>query len=59
LEVKLDMAIEIAMQRLEIGDVAVIDVADHGQVEATVARPIERTQTGVRVAFRVQAARAS
>ena len=44
------MAMAYDVQRLEIGDVVLIDLDDEvGEVEANVARPIERTDTTVRV----------
>lgn len=48
------MAMDVVVQRLEVGDVVVIDVRDQGDVEAMVERPIERTETSVRVTFRGQ-----
>ena len=49
------MAIEFAVQRLELGDVVLIDLpAQGGEVEATVAREIDRTERTVRVTLRVQ-----
>ncbi len=49
------MAIEFVAQRLEIGDVVVIDLPDEeGTVEATVVREIERTDTAVRATLRVR-----
>ena len=48
------MAIDVAVQRLEIGDVLLIDVPDEErQVEATVAAPIDRTDTTVRATLRI------
>jgi hypothetical protein len=48
------MAIEFVAQRLEIGDVVVISFPDEeGEVEATVVREIERTDTAVRATLRV------
>ena len=48
------MAIEFVAQRLEIGDVVVISLPDEeGEVEATVVREIERTDTAVRATLRV------
>ena len=49
------MAMEIDVQRLELGDVVVIDLDDAAEVEATVVRPIDRTETVVRVWLRVAA----
>ena len=49
------MAIEFVAQRLEIGDVVVIDLPDEeGTVEATVVREIDRTDTAVRATLRVE-----
>ncbi len=48
------MAIEVLVQRLEIGDVVLIDLPDvERQVEATVVRDIDRTDTTVLVTLRV------
>ena len=48
------MAIDVAVQRLEIGDVILIDLPDLGpQVEAKVVRPIDRADETVRVTLRV------
>ena len=48
------MAIEVAAQRLEIGDVVLVDLSeDERPVGATVVRDIDRTDTTVRVTFRV------
>ena len=48
------MAMAYAVQRLEIGDVVVIDLDEGtGEVEAKVLRPIERSDTTVRVWLRV------
>ena len=49
------MAMELDVQRLELGDVVVIELDDASEVEATVVRPIERTDTVVRVALRAAA----
>ena len=49
------MAIEVAAQRLEIGDVVLVDLSEEERpVEATVVRDIDRTDTTVRVTFRVE-----
>ena len=48
------MAIDLAVQRLEIGDVILIDLLDHEQVEAKVVRPIDRAEETVRVTLRVE-----
>ena len=42
------------MQRLEMGDVVLIDLPEQaGEVEAKVVEPIDRTKTTVRVSLRV------
>jgi len=49
------MAMEIVAQRLEIGDVVLLDLgAGGGEVEATVVRDIDRTDTTVRATMRVE-----
>ena len=48
------MAIEVAAQRLEIGDVVLVGPPGQDeQVEARVVRDIDRTATTVRVTLRV------
>jgi len=48
------MAMAYDVQRLELNDVVLIELdGEAGQVEAKVVRPIERTDTTVRVALRV------
>ena len=48
------MAMDYDVQRLELGDVVLIDLDDEtGPVEAKVVRSIERTDTTVRVSLRV------
>ena len=48
------MAIEFEVQRLQIGDVVLADVPEQsGEVEARVARDIDRTESTVRVTLRV------
>jgi hypothetical protein len=48
------MAMEYAVQRLEIGDVVLVDLpGPGGEVEAKVVRPIDRTETTVRAFLRV------
>jgi len=47
------MAIDFEVQRLQIGDVIVLDLPDAGEVEATVVRDPERTETSVRATLRV------
>ena len=47
------MAIDFEVQRLQIGDVILIDVPERaGKVEATVVRDIERTESTVRATLR-------
>ena len=49
------MAIESVVQRLQMGDVVLIDVSGQDQeVEATVVRAIDRTETTVRALLRVE-----
>ena len=49
------MAMEYDVQRLQLGDVVLIDLDDEaGDVEATVVRDIDRTDTTVRVHLRVE-----
>ena len=49
------MAMAYDVQRLELGDVVLIELDDGaGQVEAKVVRPIERTDTTVRVLLHVE-----
>ena len=49
------MAIEVVAQRLELGDVVLIDLPAQGEeIEATVVREIDRTDTTVRVSLRVE-----
>ena len=49
------MAIEFVVQRLQIGDVILIDLPDRGgQGEATVARAIQRNGDTVRVELRAE-----
>jgi hypothetical protein len=48
------MAIEFVAQRLEIGDVILLTIPEQdGDVEATVVRGIDRTDTTVRATLRV------
>ena len=48
------MAMAVDVQRLELGDVILIELdGEAGQVEAKVTRPIERTDTTVRVSLHV------
>ena len=49
------MAMEYVVQRLEMGDVVLIDLPEQGgEVEAKVVRPIDRTDRIVRVSLRVK-----
>jgi hypothetical protein len=49
------MAIEFVAQRLEIGDVVLLSLPEEGrEVEATVVREIDRTDTSVRATLRVK-----
>jgi hypothetical protein len=49
------MAIEVEVQRLELGDVVVVDLPDEeAEVEATVVREIDRTASTVRATLRVE-----
>jgi hypothetical protein len=49
------MAMEFAAQRLEIGDVVLLDLLEGGEeVEATVVRSIDRTGTSVLATMRVE-----
>ena len=49
------MAIELIVQRLEIGDVILVSLPDQAEtVKATVARDIDRTESNVRVRPRVE-----
>jgi hypothetical protein len=48
------MAMDVAVQRLEVGDVVLADFPEQGgEVEATVVRDIDRTESTVRVTLRV------
>jgi hypothetical protein len=49
------MAMEFAAQRLEMGDVVLIDLPEENrELEATVVRPIDRTEWSVRALLRAQ-----
>jgi hypothetical protein len=49
------MAIDFAVQRLQVGDVVLADFPEHGgKVEATVVRQIDQTESAVRVTLRVE-----
>ena len=49
------MAMEFAAQRLQIGDVVLLDLLEVGEeVEATVVRTIDRTDTSVLATMRVE-----
>ena len=48
------MAMDYVVQRLQMGDVVLIDLPEQGgEVEAKVVEPIDRTKTTVRVSLRV------
>ena len=50
------MAMAIDVQRLELGDVVLVDLGDgSGEVEAKVVRPIDRAEGTVRVSLRAEA----
>ena len=50
----LQMVMEYAVQRLEMGDVVLIYLPEEGgEVEATVVRPVDRTETTIRALLRV------
>ena len=48
------MAMEVAAQRLQIGDVVLLALVGQEEVEATVARQPDRTETVVRATLRVE-----
>jgi hypothetical protein len=49
------MPMEYPVQRLEMGDVVLIDLdEEEGEVEAKVVRALERTETTVRVSLQVE-----
>jgi hypothetical protein len=49
------MTMEYVVQRLEMGDVLLIDLPEHGgEVEAKVVRAIDRTDRTVRACLRVE-----
>jgi hypothetical protein len=49
------MAMDVAVQRLEVGDVVLSDFPEQGgEVEATVVDDIARTDSAVRVTLRVE-----
>jgi hypothetical protein len=49
------MAMAIDVQRLELGEVVLVDLGEGlAEVEAKVVRPIDRTETSVRVSLRVE-----
>jgi tRNA G37 N-methylase Trm5 len=49
------MAMEVDVQRLELGDVVLLDLDDEAEpVEAEVVRAIDRTDTTVRVTLRTE-----
>jgi len=50
-----EMAMEVTVQRLQLGDVVLVPLSDQGgEVEAKVLRPIERTEQTVRALLRVE-----
>ena len=49
------MAMEIAVQRLQMGDVLSLVLSGHEEVEATVLRHPDRTLTAVRATLRTEA----
>ena len=48
------MTIEFVSQRLQVGDVVLVDLPGEGEIEATVVRDIERTLDSVRVTLRIE-----
>jgi hypothetical protein len=49
------MAMELVAQRLQLGDVVLLDLGEGGEeVEATVVRALDRTDTTVRATMRVE-----
>jgi hypothetical protein len=48
------MAMEYEVQRLQMGDVVLIDLPEQAEVEAKVVRAIDRTDTTVRVLLRMK-----
>ena len=49
------MAMDYVVQRLEMGDVVLIELpGEEREVEAKVVRPIDRTDRAVRVSLRVE-----
>jgi hypothetical protein len=49
------MAMAVDVQRLELGDVVLVDLGDGlGEVEAEVMRPIDRAEGTVRVSLRAE-----
>ena len=50
-----EMAMDVAVQRLQLGDVVLLDLPDQeGEVEAKVLRPIERAEQTVRALLSVE-----
>jgi hypothetical protein len=48
------MAMDVVAQRLQLGDVVLLDLPEQGgEVEATVVRDTQRTDTSVRATLRV------
>ena len=48
------MAIEFVAQRLQLGDVVLVDLPGQGEVEATVVRELDRTLESIRFTLRVE-----
>ena len=48
------MAMEYDVQRLQMGDVVLIDLPEQGEVEAKLLRNIDRSETTVRALLRVE-----
>jgi hypothetical protein len=48
------MAMEVVAQRLQMGDVILLDLREPGDVEARVVRPPYRTESTVRATLRVE-----
>ncbi len=48
------MAMKFVVQRLQLGDVILVDLPEHGrEIEATVVSAVERTESTVRVTLQV------
>jgi hypothetical protein len=49
------MAMDVAAQRLVMGDVVLVDLPEHqGNVEAEIVREVDRTDTSIRATLRVK-----